>query len=93
MVGVLEDLQMTLFVLDQKLPLFFKGVSQTYYETLKEPHINHGKPHRTLPSNAYKILRNKLQHEYELYSFARQRLKRQSRQLKLWRIQKTKSKR
>ena len=34
-VGILEDLQMTLFVLENKLPLFFKGASNIYFNELK----------------------------------------------------------
>ena len=35
MVGILEDLQMTLFVLENKMPLFFKGASNIYFNELK----------------------------------------------------------
>ena len=34
-VGILEDLQMTLFVLEHKLPLYFKGASNIYFNELK----------------------------------------------------------
>ena len=54
-----------------------------------EPHKNRGKPRNPLPRKAYENLREKLYHEYELYSFIRQRLKKQERKLKLWRIHKT----
>jgi dermatan/chondrotin sulfate uronyl 2-O-sulfotransferase UST len=85
-VGILEDLQMTLFVLENKLPLFFKGASHIYFNELKEPHKNRGKPRRSLPREARQFLQQKLSHEYELYIFAKQRLKRQQRELKLWKL-------
>ena len=34
-VAVLEDLDNTFFVLENKLPKFFSGISKLYYETLK----------------------------------------------------------
>jgi len=33
-VGVLEMLNSTLTVLEKKIPLFFKGVTETYYDQL-----------------------------------------------------------
>ena len=34
-IGVLEDLQTTFFVLENKIPQFFKGISKVYFEKLK----------------------------------------------------------
>jgi len=82
-VGILEDLQMTLFVLENELPLYFKGASHTYFRQLKEPHKNRGKSRRSLPQNARQYLRKKLSYEYELYKFVKQRLKNQQKLLKL----------
>jgi len=82
-VGILEDLQMTLFVSENKLPLYFKGASRIYYKELKEPHKNRGKPRRSLPRDARQFLQQKLSQEYELYSFVKQRLKKQQREIKL----------
>ena len=34
-IGTLEDLETTFFVLENKLPQFFKGISKIYFEELK----------------------------------------------------------
>ena len=110
-IGTLEDLETTFFVLENKLPQFFKGISKIYFEELKgkvkiqnftnpdpeliffsEPHKNRGRARRSLPKEALDILRGKLSQEYELYQFIKQRLKSQSRELKLWRKNRAKIK-
>ena len=48
-----------------------------------EPHKNRGKPRRSLPRDARQFLQQKLSQEYELYSFVKQRLKKQQREIKL----------
>ena len=74
---------MTLFVSENKLPLYFKGASRIYYKELKEPHKNRGKPRKSLPRDARLFLQQKLSLEYELYSFVKQRLKKQQKEIKL----------
>merc|ERR1712062_660333 len=91
-IGTLEDLETTFFVLENKLPQFFKGISKIYFEELNEPHKNRGRARRSLPKEALDILRGKLSQEYELYQFIKQRLKSQSRELKLWRKNRAKIK-
>jgi len=45
-VGVLEELNTTLSLLEHELPLFFEGASYLYYNQLKEPHVNRGGSNR-----------------------------------------------
>ena len=47
---------------------------------------------RSLPREAKEFLQKKLGYEYELYIFAKQRLKKQQRELKLWKLKTQKKK-
>ncbi|KAJ1531460.1 hypothetical protein ONE63_000138 [Megalurothrips usitatus] len=74
-VGVLEELNATLAVLETRLPLFFSGVRDVYRHQLREPHINWD---RRKLLNFKPEIREKVQKrlalEYELYIWAKQRL-------------------
>ena len=70
---------------------FYKSGSGNIF-FFPEPHKNRGRARRSLPKEALDILRGKLSQEYELYQFIKQRLKSQSRELKLWRKNRAKIK-
>ena len=55
-----------------------------------EPHKNKGKIKTPLSQEALEFLKSKLSMEYDLYRFLVNRLKLQSRTLKLWRLNKLK---
>lgn len=74
-VGVLEELNATLAVLESKLPLFFTGVRELYFHQLLEPHINWNKKQtQYLKNRIRRKVEKRLALEYELYIWAKQRL-------------------
>ena len=75
-----------------KIQNFYKSGSKLVFSIFSEPHKNRGRARRSLPKEALDILRGKLSQEYELYQFIKQRLKSQSRELKLWRKNRSKIK-
>ncbi|KAE8745111.1 hypothetical protein FOCC_FOCC008286 [Frankliniella occidentalis] len=74
-VGILEELNATLAVLESRQPLFFAGVRDVYRHQLHEPHVNWD---RKKTSNFKPEIRRKVEKrlalEYELYIWAKQRL-------------------
>jgi hypothetical protein len=79
-VGVMEQLDRTLAVLEHRLPRFFRGASMTYYHTLQEPHRNtmgrliHSQSQRNLTEAARRELGRRLGPELELYRWLEARL-------------------
>ncbi|KAA0203194.1 hypothetical protein HAZT_HAZT005820 [Hyalella azteca] len=81
-VGVLEEWNATLAVLQHYLPAFFQGALQRYWSPEFEEDRNVNRlPKRTKPlsTQALHVLRSKLADELELYEFCKQRLALQHR--------------
>jgi len=83
-VGVLEDMNKTLAVLEHYVPKFFKGATNTYWEDMRN--------FRALNRNIYKppvaeatkeIVRKNFTREIEFFEFCKQRLHRQYMALNL----------
>ncbi|CAL4117231.1 unnamed protein product, partial [Meganyctiphanes norvegica] len=81
-VGILEEVNQTLAVLEHTIPQFFKGVTNLYFNELMAPHhnANRQRPHKEEPSIESELQRN-LTLEYDFYYFIRQRLKEQFQQI------------
>ncbi|KAK4313053.1 hypothetical protein Pmani_015574 [Petrolisthes manimaculis] len=73
-VGVLEDINSTLTVLHHKLPQFFYGVTDIYYNELLAPHHNKNWNRPKTTPQVEEVLKRNLTLEYEFYNFIRQRL-------------------
>uniref|UniRef100_A0A1B6DBH8 Sulfotransferase domain-containing protein n=1 Tax=Clastoptera arizonana TaxID=38151 RepID=A0A1B6DBH8_9HEMI len=77
-VGILEELNATLVVLEKKLPYFFKGVQDMYFTQLLEPHKNRNRQRpRKLNELIKKQLETRLELEYEFYYWLHNRLLKQ----------------
>jgi hypothetical protein len=76
-IGILEHMDITLRVLQNKLPKFFTGVSQLYFNK-KEIHKNKNNSKENVTNKIKQLLRDNLTNEYELYYFALQRLYKQN---------------
>jgi len=73
-VGLLEHLDETMAVLENELPMFFKGVQKLYKEQKdKVKNKNSFKAH-AISDNVKDALKKRLKSEYELYSFIKQKL-------------------
>lgn len=81
-VGILEDLDMTLSVLERKLPRYFAGVMDLWSDSNSDGQVvNKGRNRRQDVSPETKeIIRANLTIEYEFYDFIKNRLISQSRQ-------------
>ncbi|CAH0554605.1 unnamed protein product [Brassicogethes aeneus] len=71
-VGVLEELNSTLEVLENKLPNFFKGV-QKHYQTYLLSNFKNKKPIK-VPNRIRKKLKDTLRTEYDFYDWIKGRL-------------------
>ena len=80
-IGVLEHLNITLTVLENKLPKFFAGVSQLYFNKKQILHQNENKIKENVKKEVKQHLRANLSNEYDLYEFAVQRLFKQYKQI------------
>ncbi|GAV03511.1 hypothetical protein RvY_13920 [Ramazzottius varieornatus] len=80
-VGILEDLDMTLSVLEQKLPRYFAGVMDLWSDSNSDGQVvNKGRNRRQDVSPETKeIIRANLTIEYQFYDFIKNRLISQSR--------------
>ncbi|XP_034240257.1 uronyl 2-sulfotransferase-like [Thrips palmi] len=77
-VGVLEEPNATLAVLETRLPLFFTGVSDLYrHRLLHEHHANWNRVSANLKPGVRRRVEKRLSLEYELYLWAKQRLMQQ----------------
>ncbi|XP_018020440.1 heparan sulfate 2-O-sulfotransferase pipe-like isoform X3 [Hyalella azteca] len=81
-VGVLEELNATLALLENKLPKYFSGVTELYHQDLGAPHLNknYQRP-QNLSSSAEAELRANLSLELRFYETVRDRLLHQASQL------------
>ncbi|XP_068210961.1 heparan sulfate 2-O-sulfotransferase pipe-like isoform X2 [Palaemon carinicauda] len=76
-IGIAEDWNTTLGVLEQYLPTFFNGARQRYFssEFEKERMVNKNpKKYKEVSEEVRKALKNRMALEYELYEFLKQRL-------------------
>jgi len=80
-VGVLEDLELSIKILEKKIPQYFAGALELY-QSSPEHVINKGKNKASKVSDLTKqLIRNNLTLEYEFYDFVRGRLLIQSKDL------------
>uniref|UniRef100_A0A1B6E882 Heparan sulfate 2-O-sulfotransferase pipe n=1 Tax=Clastoptera arizonana TaxID=38151 RepID=A0A1B6E882_9HEMI len=83
-VGVLEDLNSTLTVLEHYIPKFFRGASQVYKEEVEHfKRINRNMFKPPVSEEVKEIVRRNFTREIEFYYFCRQRLHRQLLALRL----------
>nr|XP_022905320.1 uronyl 2-sulfotransferase-like [Onthophagus taurus] len=74
-VGVLDELNATLAVLEKKIPYFFKGVQEMYHKDLLEQHhINVNERKLKVTKSVRKYLKRLLITEYEFYEWIKSRL-------------------
>lgn len=83
-VGVLEDINATLTVLENYIPRFFRGATQVYHDqTHAFTSINRNFFKPPVSEEVKEIVRRNFTREVEFYQFCKQRLYRQLRALKL----------
>ncbi|KAK8728969.1 hypothetical protein OTU49_008905, partial [Cherax quadricarinatus] len=80
-VGVLEEINTTLLVLQHHLPQYFAGVTDLYYNELMAPHHNKNRQRPKTPTKVEAAIRKNLSLEYDFYNFMKQRLAIQYQQL------------
>lgn len=74
-VGIVDEFDLTLDVLEKKVNRFFTGIKDLYYQNKNEGVTrNKGKTHASLTKENEMFLKNKFAVDYELYEFVRQRL-------------------
>ena len=81
-VGILEDFELSLKVMETALPKFFNGAAKMYSNSSKKSH-NKGKSHVILTQENERLLRDKWAVDYELLDFVRKRLYDQKSQYSL----------
>ncbi|XP_028134157.1 heparan sulfate 2-O-sulfotransferase pipe [Diabrotica virgifera virgifera] len=83
-VGVLEDLNTTLTVLEHYVPRFFKGATDVYYNEISRYHpINKNNFKPPVSEEIKELVRKNFTKEIEFYEFCKQRLHKQYLALKL----------
>lgn len=93
-VGVLEDLNTTLAVLEKYIPRFFAGASEIYFNEIKSFNkINKNNFKPPVSEEVKNIVRQNFSREIEFYKFCKQRLHTQFLATKLmdfkWNVQST----
>ena len=78
-VGVVEQRNLSLAVMEAFLPRWFHGVFD--HLNLEERPLNN--PHPEPSEEVVNVLRERLKHDYDFYSFVLQRLNKQKRSLNL----------
>lgn len=76
-VGVLEDFNKTLAVLEHYIPTIFKGSLNIYWESLKGKHENNNLHKKPLDKTIRDVLQRNFTREIEFYEFCKHRLDRQ----------------
>ncbi|XP_064486551.1 uronyl 2-sulfotransferase-like [Ornithodoros turicata] len=76
-VGVLEELNSSLALLEERLPQFFRGARHVFREQRLHQNRNKNPIKRPVPTSVREMLRKNLSHEYDLYDFVQQRFRRQ----------------
>lgn len=83
-VGVLEDMNTTLTVLENYIPRFFQGATNVYYDQVNSfTRINRNFFKPPVSEEVKNLVRSNFTREVEFYQFCKQRLYRQYRALKL----------
>lgn len=83
-VGVLEDLNTTLTVLENYVPKFFKGASEIYWDEISKYNtINRNTFKPQVDEKVKEIVRKNFTKEIEFYEFCKQRLHKQLYAIKL----------
>merc|ERR1712029_27881 len=80
-IGLSEDFQLSLFVMEHYLPRYFLGASQLYQKRTKKQKLNKTKIKEELTAEAKAILRVNMTLEYEFYEFVKERLMKQKRSI------------
>ena len=81
-IGLQEDIETSLCVMEAYVPLFFKGALKTYQNTFTPQAPHKGTPHKqTISDLARSILATNMTFEYEFYDFVKHRLKVQVKSL------------
>jgi len=82
-VGVLEEIDKTLAVMEEKLPGYFRGAGQSYEELVSQgSHVRNKckadlEPLQDTKDPEYQLLREYLKREYQLYNYVRDKLDQQ----------------
>lgn len=83
-VGVLEDVNTTLTVLENYVPLFFDGATEIYWDQINSfTRINRNSFKPPVSEEVKELVRRNFTREIEFYQFCKQRLHKQYRALKL----------
>ncbi|CAF0763172.1 unnamed protein product [Didymodactylos carnosus] len=83
-VGLTENIEQLLFILEKLLPNYFRNISLVYIKK-RRPHINFSprKWRKELKPNTHLILKDLLKFEYDLYNYIKKRFHEQYKQLQL----------
>lgn len=82
-VGILEEINMTLTVLEHYVPRFFKGAKKLYWDEVKYSKVNKNIYKPKVQQRVKEIVRQNFTREMEFYNFCRQRLHKQYAALNL----------
>ena len=77
-VGVVENINMTLMILEAKMPQYFKGAFEEYYTgegVMSKRNKNHEK--KEVSQDVINMIKKNITYEYEFYNFCKQRLENQ----------------
>ena len=81
-VGITENMIMTLKVLEAKMPEYFAKASDEYFHNQEVKAFRHKNPYKFPVSKKVKeMLIEKFKHEYEFYRFCKEKLEQQYQQL------------
>lgn len=80
-VGLLEHMEETVAVLEEKIPQFFRGLSDLYDREKNKVKNKNSVKGGKVPAEIREALRERLANEYDLYYYIRQKLLRQYRQI------------
>lgn len=73
-VGLMEDINITLSVFESYIPRFFRGVKDLYWEDKKFTKVNKNNFKPTVAEEIKDIVRRNFTREIEFYQFCKQRL-------------------
>ena len=77
-VGVIEKINMTLSVLENMLPQYFKGAAETYFnEEYVIQNQNRNKHKKPVSIETLQMIKHNFTHEIEFYEFCKMRLQHQ----------------
>ena len=81
MVGLLEHLEETVAVLENKIPQFFSGLSNLYLQQKGRVANKNSVKSKDIPEEIREAFKSRLKNEYELYYYIRQKLLREYRKI------------